>query len=146
MAKQIIALIDFSRVSDEVVRTAGDLGEFYGAKCWLMHVAAPDPDFIGYDVGPQYIRDSRASVLKEEHQQLHVYKTSLESRGVDCEALLVMGPLYKTIEHEIGKLKADLIVLGSHGRSMLYELVVGSVCDYLLKHASVPLMILPSAK
>ncbi len=146
MKKNILALLDFSQVTDDVVSNAGDLASYYDAKCWLMHVASPDPDFVGYDVGPQYIRDSRASVLKEEHQKLNGYKAALEQRGITCEALLVMGPLYKTVEQEISKLQADIVVLGSHGRSMFYELVVGSVCEYLLKHAAVPLMIIPSKK
>lgn len=144
--KNILALLDFSQITDEVVKTAGDLCKFYDAKCWLIHIASPDPDFVGYDVGPQYIRDSRATVLAEEHHKLQVYKSLLEEREMTCEALLVMGPLYKTIEQEIHKLAADIVVLGSHGRSMLYELVVGSVCEYLLKHADVPLMIIPSER
>jgi len=143
MAKNILALVDFSSITAEVVATAAELSSKYGAKCWLMHVAAPDPDFVGYDVGPQYIRDSRASVLKDEHQKLKAYKDEIAAQGVECEALLIQGLLYKTIDYEIEKLEIDLVVLGSHGRSMLYELVVGSVCEYLLKNSPIPLMILP---
>jgi nucleotide-binding universal stress UspA family protein len=144
MAKHIMALLDFSHITDAVVQAAGELASLHHAKCWLVHIAAPDPDFVGYDVGPQYIRDSRASVLKEEHLQLQEYKSSLANLGVECEALLIMGPLYQTIDDEINKIGADTVILGSHGRSRLYEMVIGSVCEHLLRSSNVPLLIIPS--
>ncbi|MDX1408252.1 MAG: universal stress protein [Saprospiraceae bacterium] len=144
MTKNILALIDFSDVTQRLVDKAGELAGLYDAKCWLVHITAPEPDFIGYDVGPQHERDHRAEELKEEHRQLQALKTALETRGVICDALLIQGDLPHTVLEEAGKLHADLIVLGSHGRSMLYELLVGSVCEYLLKHSKVPLVVVPS--
>lgn len=144
MTKNILALVDFSSVSGPVVERAGDLALKYGAKCWIVHIAAPDPDFVGYDVGPQHERDHRAEQLREEHRQLQEYKSSLEAKGVTCEALLIQGPLPQAVMDEAQKLEADLIVVGSHGRSMLYELLVGSVCEYLLKNSKVPLLVVPS--
>ncbi len=63
-----------------------------GAKIWLVHVAAPDPEFVGYEPGPQYIRDDRAKVLLAEHKKLASYIKSLEGKGYKAEALLVQGP------------------------------------------------------
>ena len=143
MTKNILALIDFSSVSDRVVHKAGELALMYDAKCWLVHIAAPDPEFIGYDVGPQHERDHRANVLKKEHHKLREYKETLEAKSVRCDALLFQGDLPQAIMEEAEKLNADMIVLGSHGRSRLYEILVGSVCEYLLKHATVPLIVLP---
>ncbi|MDX1477686.1 MAG: universal stress protein [Saprospiraceae bacterium] len=144
MTRNILALVDFSDVTPRLVDKAGELAALYRAKCWLIHVTAPDPDFIGYGVGPQHERDHRAEELREEHRQLQVLKQDLEAKGVTCDALLIQGDLPHTVMEEADKLKADLIVLGSHGRSMLYELLVGSVCEYLLKHSTVPLIVVPS--
>ncbi len=146
MTKNILGLIDFSSVSEDIVSKVGELATVYDAKCWLVHIARPDPEFIGYDVGPKYIREARAEHLWDEHHKLDEYKTRLISSGVNCEVLLIQGELIETIHYEVEKLSIDLIVLGSHGRSMLYELLVGSVCENLLKHATVPLFILPSKK
>ena len=146
MTTNILALIDFSEVTRAVVQAAAEHAKLRGGKCWLMHVAAPDPDFVGYEVGPQYIRDSRADVLRDEHKRLFALRESVTAQGVECESLLVMGPLFETIDTEINKLNIDLVVLGSHGRSKLYELVVGSVCEHLLRKAEVPLLVLPSQK
>lgn len=144
MAGNILALLDFSHITGRVVEAAASEASLRGAKCWLMHVAAPHPEFVGYDVGPQYIRDGRADVLKEEHQTLQEYKRSLEAKGVEADALLVMGPLFETIRGEIEKLHIDLVVLGSHGRTMLHDILVGSVCEYLLRNGTVPLLIIPA--
>jgi len=146
MTQNILGLIDFSSVSDDIVSKAAELSKVYNAKCWLIHVARPDPEFIGYDVGPDYIRDARAEHLMEEHRQLSDYKSELIDQGIDCEALLVQGEILETIHLEVEKLSIDLIVLGSHGRSRLYELLVGSVCEHLLKNSKVPLFILPAKK
>ena len=146
MTKNILALVDFSSVTEQIVSKAGELAALYDAKCWLVHIAAPDPDFIGYAVGPQHERDHRADVLKEEHRKLQEYKTGLINKGIKCDGLLIQGDLPRTVIEESDKLNADLIVLGSHGRSMLYEILVGSVCEYMLKHSEVPLVVVPSIR
>lgn len=144
MAKNILALVDFSDTSVDVVAQAAELSELYQAKCWLIHVADPDPDFVGFDVGPKYIRDHKAEILREEHKQLQAYKETIEQGGVDCEALLIQGELNKTIKDEIEKLDIDMIILGSHGHSRIFEVLVGSVCDYVLRHATVPVVVVPT--
>lgn len=146
MTRNILALIDFSGTSSQVVTRAGDLALFYDAKCWLIHVATPDPEFVGYEVGPQYIRDSRAEVLREEHHKLQAFKAELLQKNIDCETLLVQGQTNATILHEIDKLRIDMVVLGSHGRTRLYDLLVGSVCEFMLRNCSVPMVIIPGPK
>lgn len=146
MIKNILALIDFSCITNDIVKRTIELGSFYGAKCWLIHVATPDPEFVGYDVGPKYIRDHRADVLVREHHKLQVYKEKVQNEGVECETLLVQGQINPTIMAEIKKLEIDMIILGSHGRTRLYDFLVGSVCEYLLRNSTVPLVILPSKK
>jgi len=146
MTRNILALIDFSRTSHQVVIRAGDLALFYDAKCWLLHVATPDPDFVGYEIGPQYIRDHRAEEMKEEHKKLEVFKAELLQKNIDCEIVLVQGQTNPTIMQEIDRRNADMLVLGSHGRTRLYDLLVGSVCEYLLRYSPVPLVIIPGPR
>lgn len=141
--KNILALLDFSNITERIVERAGELATLYDAKCWLVHIAEPEPDFVGYDVGPQYVRDHKAAKLHDEHQKLQDFKKKLERSGVRAEALLIQGPINQSIDGEIKKLNIDLIVMGSHGRSRLYELLVGSACEYVLKHHNLPMFIIP---
>ena len=71
--KNILVTIDFDKSEALLLDKAVQMAEAFGSKLWLMHIAAPDPDFVGYDVGPQYIRDSRAEDLRQEHRKLQEY-------------------------------------------------------------------------
>ena len=144
MVRNVLGLVDFSKATDKIVSKAGEVARLYKAKCWLVHVATPDPELVGYDLGPRYIRDARADVLKEEHRRMLHYKELTEAQGVECEALLIQGDVTDMIDERVAKLNIDLIVLGSHGRSMIYEMLVGSVCEHLLKRSAVPLLVVPA--
>ncbi len=142
--KNLLVPIDFSEVTAALLRTATELGRALRAKVWLVHVAAPDPDFVGFKVGPQYVREQRAEILRQEHQDIQAFAAELVGTGVDAEGLLVQGPTTETILEMIGKLEADMVVMGSHGRSALFRAFVGSVSEQVLKESRVPVLIVPT--
>jgi nucleotide-binding universal stress UspA family protein len=141
--KNILVPIDFSPVGALTADAAATLAP-PGAKVWLVHVAAPDPDFVGFRTGPTYIREHRADVLRQEHKDLQAMAQRLKEGGTEAEALLVQGPTTDTIIELAGKLNADLIVVGSHGKGALYRALVGSVSEQVLRHAKVPVLVVPS--
>lgn len=140
--KTIIVAIDFSSVSAQLLLAAHQVAK-KDSKVYLIHVAAPEPDFVGYGVGPEYIRDDRANQLLEEHKILNEYKEKLLDQGVDAEALLVGGPTVETLLGEIDKLHADFLIIGRRGHSKLYNLVMGSVCKEILMKLDIPALIIP---
>lgn len=142
--KNILAPIDLSPISRAVIDHAAELATAMKARLWLVHVAAPDPDFVGYDVGPKHVRQQRANVLRVEHGELQKFADALRSKGVDAEALLVQGPTSATILDEVARLKVDLVVMGSHGRSGLFKALLGSVCSQVLEDGQVPVLIIPA--
>ncbi len=144
MSENILAPIDFSDVTDAVVEKAGQLARALDAKVWLIHAAVPEPDFVSYEVGPEYIRDSAARHLREEHKMLGQYQDNLRTDGVDVTAMLVPGEAVGKILQEADRLKADWIVLGSHGHGALHNLLAGSVCQGVVKKAPCPVVIVPS--
>ncbi len=141
--QNILVPIDFSEATDKILNMAKNQAKAFHAKVWLIHVAAPDPDFVGYDVGPQYIRDNRAENLKEEHQKLHDLSQTLNHDSIECDPLLVQGPTSKTILDESKKLSCDLIIIGSHGHGIWHEMLVGSVCDDVVKKSKIPVLVVP---
>ena len=68
--KNILVSIDFNEQEALLMDRAYEFAKAFDAKIWLVHIAAPDPDFVGYDAGPQYVRDARAEDLKGEHKLL----------------------------------------------------------------------------
>ena len=144
--KNILLTIDFDVNTNLLVNKACNLGQKFKAKIWLLHVAAPEPDFIGYKIGPQYIRDSRASELRNEHKALQELADQLKAKGVEAEGLLIYGATIDMIIEESVKLKSDLIIVGYHEHGLLYRAFNASKSFEIIKKSKVPVMIIPLDK
>jgi nucleotide-binding universal stress UspA family protein len=144
LMKTLLVPVDFSDASETVVRTATDLAAALGAKVWLLHVADPEPDFVGYSVGPQEVRDSIADALHTEREDLAALADRVRAGGVDVEHMTVQGPTIESIVRKASDLGADLIVMGSHGRGAVLRAVLGSVSEGVLRHAGRPVLIVPT--
>ena len=144
MDTKILVPIDFSDVTDRVVEEALRTARQCGAKTWLIHVAAPEPDFIGFEVGPAYIRDSAARSLRDQHQRLQRYRERFTAERLEASALLVPGVPTRKILAEMDRIGPDLVILGSHGHGALYYLMMGSVATGIVKHAACPVLIIPA--
>ena len=141
--KNILVAVDFNDAVGELLGYAEGIAEKFGAKVWVLHVAAPDPDFVGYESGPQYIRDYKAEELREEHRTLQMYCDNFLSEAVEKEALLIQGSTVEAVLEEAKKLKSDLLIVGTHKHSFLHNLLQESVSLELLKKADTPLMAIP---
>ena len=141
--KNILVSIDFNGNEQLLFDKAFQLAEQFDSKIWLIHIAAPDPDFVGYEVGPQNVRDSRASVLRKEHKQLQAYTDTLKKKGIKAEGLLVQGATIEMIMEECKKLNIDLIIAGHHEHNFLYRAFVGSVSGKIVKKSKIPVLIVP---
>ncbi|HFA48212.1 MAG TPA: universal stress protein [Bacteroidetes bacterium] len=141
--KNIFVAFDLEEKSKLLLSHAKQLAEKFGSKIWVVHIAAPNPDFVGFDIGPQYIRDTRADELRAEHRYLQEMAAGLEAEGIAAEALLIQGPTVEMILEEAQKLNADLIVAGLHDRGFLHKALFGDTVKQLLKKSKTPLLIVP---
>ncbi|AFZ34905.1 UspA domain-containing protein [Stanieria cyanosphaera PCC 7437] len=142
--ENILIAIDFSDITAKVIETGAKIAASCGSKLWLIHVAEPDPDFVGFETGPQSKRDWRAKTFREEHRLIQTEANKLSDRGLDVTPLLIQGVTVETIIQEANKLQADLIVLGSHGHNVIYKTFMGSVSEGVLTHAACPVLLVPS--
>ena len=143
--KNLLVALDLNHNDVQLLGYARQLGHVFDAKIWILHIAAPDPDFVGFELGPQYIRDTRAEQLRDEHKKLQQLADQLRTENLEAEALLVQGPTVEMIEKEVEKLKIDLLIMGSHPHGFLYETFVGHTSIKMFKTLSVPIMIIPIA-
>ncbi|WP_111684901.1 universal stress protein [Winogradskyella tangerina] len=141
--KNILLPIDFKGSEQLLLDKAYEIAEKFKSKVWLIHVAAPDPDYIGYDAGPQSIRDSRAEELREEHKQIQTYARSLTQKGIETDALLIQGTTVDTLLEKTEALNIDLMVIGRQSHGLFYKAIFGSVADSLVKKTSIPILIVP---
>ncbi|MEN8259269.1 MAG: universal stress protein [Pseudomonadota bacterium] len=141
---KILASIDLSESSKIVVEQAKALAKACSAKIWLLHVAAPNPDFVGYEVDTKTMRDVVAERFHKEHQMLHRLGEEFRGEGLDCTALLVQGPTVETILSQAEKLSPDMIVLGSHGKGVIKQLLIGSTSEEVLHKSKIPVLVVPT--
>jgi nucleotide-binding universal stress UspA family protein len=141
----VLACLDLSDQSEAVLGCAARLATALGEELVVLHVAAPDPEFVGYDVGPQSVRDQIAARLRADHRELEE-RVKLAAGALRTRALMVQGSPAERIEEHAQRLGADLMVLGSHGHGRLHQLLVGSVANAVLKRATIPVVIVPSPR
>lgn len=139
----ILVAVDLSPASDRVIATAERVAQAIAAAVYVLHVAEPDPDFVGYGAGPQVVRDQVAELHHREHRAVQALAERLRAVGIDATALLIRGPTVETTLKEAERLHAELVIVGSHGRSALYDVLVGSYSAGILRRSTVPVLVVP---
>lgn len=142
----ILVPVDFSDATEKVIQMAGTLAQAFKSRVVLLHVAEPEPDFVGFEPGPVSVRQSVAKEFHAEHASLEQSKQKLATEGVEVVALQIQGPTIEKILHEIAQQNAGIVVLGSHGHGALHHLLAGSVAAGVLKAAACPVLIVPVKK
>ncbi len=141
--KNIMVAVDFNDSIGELMVYAESLAQKFQSKIWVLHVAEPEPDFVGYEPGPQYIRDIKAEEYREEHRNLQEICKNFIGDEVESEALLIQGSTVETVLQEAQKLNIDLLIVGTHKHSFLHNLINESVSMELLKKADIPMLTIP---
>lgn len=141
--KNILVALEMQHGDDLLVQKAEEIALKFGSKIWLLHVAAPDPDYVGFDAGPAYIRKTLADDLRAEHKGIRKFAEELHEKNISAEGLLVQGPTVATIFNEAQKLECDLLVLGTHKHGFLQRIFGDDVAKQIIDKTSVPLLILP---
>ena len=141
---KLLVGLDLSESTEEVVDKVEEIAKALSARVWLLHVAEPEPDFVGLEVGPQTVRDSLSEALHARHSRIQGIAERLRKQGLDTTALLVQGPTVEAILQEASKLDVDMVVVGSHGQGRMYHLLVGSVSEGVLHKSRCPILVIPT--
>lgn len=139
----ILVAVDLSPASEKVVETAGDVARLTGASIYVLHAAEPEPDFVGYDAGPEVVRTQVAQELRREHRDVQTLAEKLRDDGLDATALLIRGPTVETTLKEAESLEADLIVVGTHGHGAVYDVLIGSYSAGIIRRSKLPVLVVP---
>lgn len=144
--RHILVPIDFSSVTPRLLEQAVDLADRFSSELHLLHVAAPEPDFVGYDTGPESVRDFVATELRAEHRQLQEIATQLRRPSRVVHAHSIQGDTVETILERARHVGADLIVIGSHGHGALYRALLGSISEGVLRGTPCPVLVVPAPR
>ena len=140
---KLLAALDLASSTPAVLREARNWARRLSAELILIHVAEPDPDFIGYGAGPESVRLAVAHKFTRAHQQIEALAVELRKDGIDAKALLIQGATAETILREADNLSVDAILMGTRAHGAIHDLMVGSVSKEVLRHSSRPVVLIP---
>lgn len=144
--KNIVLPIDFSDTSDTLIDGAVKFAKEVGGKICLIHVAPSDLGFAIGDMGFQYFPEIEKSEISYELEQLNEIEKKIVNKGVACVHLLKQGIASEIILEYAQEKKAAYLVMGSHGRSGIYDVFIGSLTKELTKKSPIPVLIIPCHK
>lgn len=143
---KLLVCVDLSDSTEIIVKKIEELAKSLSAKVWLLHNALPEPDVVEFKVDPLAARESLAKKFHVEHRQIQDFAGRLRNAGIEATALLVHGVTVETILQEASDVDADMIVVGSHGKGAVYQLLLGSVSEGVLHKSSLPVLVIPTHK
>lgn len=137
----VLVAVDFSPVTGRTLAAVRRCCPAAGLQIVVLHVAEPDPAFVGWDAGPEVVRDQVASQLRREKHQVEELAAALRAEGIEATGLAVQGAIVSTILSEADRVGADLIAVGSHGHGAAYDLAVGSISAGVIRQSSRPVLV-----
>ncbi|WP_373707700.1 universal stress protein [Kaistella sp.] len=140
----IILPVDFSEdATEKLVQGAIKFAKETNGKICLIHVAPSDIGFAIGDMGFQYFPEIEQNEIKQELVQLNTIEQRIIAQEVDCEHLLKQGVAGDVILEYAKDKDAGYIVMGSHGRSNMYDVFVGSLTKELTRRSPIPVLVIP---
>ena len=141
--KTILAPVDFSEVSDVVISAAAALAKAINGRLVLLTVVQPPVFTAEYTALMENIAEITALGERSAQKHLATLQTRLERDGLAVETVQFSGAPITHIVEQAEKYHADYIVMGSHGHTAFYDLLVGSTTHGVLKRAKCPVVIVP---
>jgi nucleotide-binding universal stress UspA family protein len=144
---RILVPVDFSPHADRAVRYAATLAHQLGAQLALLHVVE-DPILTGAWTSEIYVPnvpELLKNLIAGAERQLVTLKESAAAMGLTAETTVTTGRPAQTIVDHAKDGGFDLIVMGTHGRTGLSHVVMGSVAERVLRKAPCPVLTVRAA-
>ena len=152
--KKVLIALDFDPTAQKVAEVGYSFAKSLGAEVILLHVTV-DPLFyssvesfpiIGYTgslITPLQLMDTKETI-KESGRFLDKIKHHLGDDTI--QTLIQEGDFADVILNASEEIKADMIVMGTHSKRWLEEIIMGSVTESVLHQSTIPLFIIPTHK
>lgn len=150
--KKVLIALDYDTTAQKVAEAGFSLAKSMKAQVILLHIIAdpayyssleysPITGFAGYMDMSNTQFDSLDGLIKASQQYLDKTKHHLGDKEI--QTMVKEGDFASTILATAKELHADMIVMGSHSRNWLENLVMGSVTEKVLHGSKIPLLIIP---
>ncbi len=136
--RRILCPVDFSDASRNAVRYAHEFAKGMGSTLVLLNVVEPRP--MAVDMSLSYV-PLEEDLEKAAREDLDEIITAEREKGVEVQAEVQIGTPAEVILEKAAELGVNLVILGSHGKTGLSRLLMGSVAESVVRKAKCPVLI-----
>ncbi len=139
--ERILVAVDGSAFSELAVDQAISLGGICNSEIFVVSVVDLFPEQIA--VAPALVE----KMSKDVRQHLDEAKEKVDEANMPCETIVhIGGNPHEFIIQEAKDKEIDLIVMGTHGRSGIKRVLLGSVAQNVIGHAPCPVLVVPNVE
>jgi nucleotide-binding universal stress UspA family protein len=142
MTRRLLHPSDFSRASGAAFKKAIEMAKAGRAELMVVHVVSPVLPMAAGDgyVSPKMYEEITASTRAWAQKQLDKLLAKAKQAGVRAKGFVLEGSAHEQIARFARSKHADLLVMGTHGRSGLAKLFLGSVAGRVVAAAPCPVL------
>jgi nucleotide-binding universal stress UspA family protein len=138
LPRHLLVAHDFSETAERALTYAIALASKLEARVTIIH--AYELPSYGYPDGLAFTAEVVENIQRSSEEGLRAVADRAEKAGVPVTAILRQGPAWSEIDAVAKDSKADLIVMGTHGRKGLTRALLGSVAEKVVRTAPCPVL------
>ena len=138
--RKILVPLDFSEYSEQAFHWAVIVAEKWQAQLLVLHVV-PRTSYPLMVTGSFDIGDFEVGLRADAEAQAKEFLAKVQNREVPIEVRTLVGEPFHDICHVAEQEQSDLIVMGSHGRTGLSHVLLGSVAERVMRHTPCPVLV-----
>lgn len=133
--QHILVPLDFSADAEQALTCAMEIAQAFQARLTLMHVLyLPWTTEVNLSA---YVADMEAGA----QQEMKACQKRVQEAGLTVDTMIVSGTPFREISETAKTQQVDLIVMGTHGRTGMEHLLIGSVAERVVRLATCPVMV-----
>ncbi|MBB2144258.1 universal stress protein [Pedobacter sp. LMG 31464] len=142
--KKILIAVDNSTCSEKAAKTGYEMAEKFGAEVALLNIIEPAPATVNPDFTLAPVFMEMYDNSEENSQTLLKEISHKHGNGIPTTYLTSLDTATHGIIQQAEEWGAELIVIGTHGRTGLYHFLMGSVAEHVARKSACPVLIVPN--
>ncbi|MCX7857023.1 MAG: universal stress protein [Deltaproteobacteria bacterium] len=140
MFDHILCPVDFSRHTKEIINYAQEIAKRFSSKLVVLHVIPSLDCYIPYEsfILPTSILELEKKIDEEVRKNM---ENILKEIQIPVKTVIKWGVPHSTILDTVREEKIDLVIMASHGKGSLEQIILGSVAEKVLKRSPCPVLI-----
>lgn len=142
--KRILIAVDNSISAEKAAKVGYEMASLYGAEVALLNIVEPAPPIANPDFG---FTPAIIDLYDNSVENSHILLKEIESKfgnKMKTTYLSVLDTATNGILQQSEEWQADLIVIGTHGRTGLNHFLMGSVAEHVARKSACPVLIVPN--